>query len=266
MERKTFDTGKGTIVYWVGGPQTEGPALVLLPGLTADHGLFGKQIEHFEPRVRCLTWDAPSHAESRPFPLCWTLDDLARWVNDILEVEGIEQPLLVGQSLGGYISQAFMDLFPGKAAGFVSIDSAPLQKRYYPAWEVWLLRHTKTMYRSIPWNILKPWGVRGTTESAYGRSYMNSVYESYSKREFCDLAAWGYRALADAVDANRPYEINCPALLICGTKDQAGDVKVFNRKWTETSGIPLHWIEGAGHNSNMDCPDEINDLIGNLLA
>ncbi len=31
------------------------------------------------------------------------------------------------------------------------------------------------------------------------------------------------------------------------------------------AGIPLHWIEGAGHNSNTDKPEEINRLIDEFL-
>ena len=42
--------------------------------------------------------------------------------------------LCVLQSMGGYVSQAFIDLYPGEAAGFVSVDSAPLKSRYYPRW------------------------------------------------------------------------------------------------------------------------------------
>ena len=74
--------------------------------------------------------------------------------------------MLVGQSLGGYVSQAFIDLYPGEACGFISIDSAPLKRKYYLAWEVKALHHTKGMYLSIPWALLKPWGVWGAAAIA----------------------------------------------------------------------------------------------------
>ncbi|MEE0027554.1 MAG: alpha/beta hydrolase, partial [Atopobiaceae bacterium] len=89
---------------------------------------------------------------------------------------------------------------------------------------------------------------------------------SYTKREYCDLAAHGYKMLADAVEAERPYQIDCPALLLCGEKDHAGDVKPFNRKWASGEGIPLVWVPGAGHNSNVDAPDFVNDQIERFVA
>ena len=71
--------------------------------------------------------------------------------------------------------------------------------------------------------------------------------------------------LANAIEADRPYEIDCPALLFCGERDQAGDTRKFNRKWTAGDDLPLVWIPGAGHNSNVDMPDLVNAQIEAFL-
>lgn len=267
MERKSFGTAIGEVAYWVDA--TAGPSafwLAFLPGLTADHTLFDAQLAHFSGKVNTLVWDAPAHGESRPYPLDFTMGDLAHILHDILEFEDVMHLVLVGQSLGGYVSQAFLDLYPGTAIGFVSIDSAPLKRRYYPTWEVKALRHTKGMYQAIPWALLKVWGSRGAATTEQGRANMRSFMESYAKREYVNLAAHGYRMLADAIEAERAYDIDCPALLICGEKDRAGDVRPFNRKWTSGEGIPLVWVPGAGHNSNVDAPDFVNAQIERFIA
>ncbi|MBQ6012719.1 MAG: alpha/beta hydrolase, partial [Firmicutes bacterium] len=44
---------------------------------------------------------------------------------EILKKEGFDRPVIVGQSMGGYVGQAYAQLFPEKLRGFVSIDSAP---------------------------------------------------------------------------------------------------------------------------------------------
>lgn len=41
--------------------------------------------------------------------------------------------------------------------------------------------------------------------------------------------------------------------------------KAFNRRWAEGEGLPIEWIPGAGHNSNTDRPDIINELIVNFM-
>ena len=120
MNERSYTTDKGAIRYWISDPMPGAKTLVFLPGLTADHHLFDKQVEFFEPRCNVFVWDAPGHAASRPFELSFSLADKARWLHEILAVEGVDQPVLVGQSMGGYVSQAFMQCFPDEACtGFI---------------------------------------------------------------------------------------------------------------------------------------------------
>ena len=261
MNEKSYATAKGTIRYWVGDRVPGAKTLVFLPGLTADHRLFDKQVEYFEPRYNVLVWDAPGHAASRPFELSFSLADKARWLHDILAREGIERPVLVGQSMGGYVSQAFMQEFPGETAGFVCIDSAPLKREYYTAVELWLLKHITPVYRAYPHKALVRDGSKGCSTTEYGRALMKDFVCTYDHEEYCALAGHGFRILAEAVELGLPYEVDCPALLVCGEKDAAGSSRRYNREWTKRAGLPLVWVEGAGHNSNTDRPDEVNALI-----
>lgn len=263
MNERTYSTPLGTIHYWTNHFKEDRVTLVMLPGLTADHHLFDKQVEAFEGKCNLLVWDAPGHAASRPFDLSFSLADKARWLHDILAVEGIAKPVLVGQSMGGYVSQAFLQYFPGEADGFVSIDSAPLQRSYYPKWELWMLHHIEPLYRCYPWKTLVKQGAWGCAETDYGRGLMERMMHAYNgeSRYYARLVGHGYQMLADAIEADLPYGIGCPCRLICGEKDKAGDTKKFNRRWTVQSGIPIHWIPNAGHNSNSDQPELVNQLI-----
>lgn len=83
MTEKTFETQCGTIHYWISSKDAEisEPSLVFLPGLTADHRLFNKQIEYFEGKCPVFVWDAPGHAASWPFSFSFSLQDKARWLD-----------------------------------------------------------------------------------------------------------------------------------------------------------------------------------------
>ena len=188
MREQIHHTPLGDIHYWIRRTDECAPWLVFLPGLSADHMLFEKQLAYFCGKYNCFVWDAPAHALSRPFRLEFTMRDLAAYLHAIFEKEGISRPVLVGQSLGGYISQAYMDAYPGEAAGFVSIDSCPMSRKYYTWWELALLKRTKWMYLSIPHKLLIRWGVWGTATTAYGRALMEKMWSSYGKQEFCALA------------------------------------------------------------------------------
>lgn len=269
MIEKIYSTQLGEIHYWISDSFVHGrTTLVFLPGLTADHRMFQKQIDDFDGKYNLLVWDAPGHFCSRPFALSFSLMDKATWLDDILSREGIRRPVLIGQSMGGYVGQAYMQQYPNRLSGFISIDSAPLQRRYMKGWEIALMKKIEPVYRLYPWKLLIKNGVQGTAMSAYGRSVMRKMMQTYAddSKEYARLAGHGYRMLAEAVEADLPYTVDCPALLICGEKDMAGETKKYNRAWTKGSGIPLVWIPDAGHNSNTDRPDLIDPLIEKFVA
>lgn len=268
MTEKIYETPCGKIHYFVNSEAKNTELqLVFLPGLTADHRLFDKQIEYFEGKFPVFVWDAPGHAASFPFRFDFDLTDKARWLCEILTKEGFDAPVIVGQSMGGYVGQAFSQLYPEKLKGFVSVDSAPLQKEYVTGIEIWLLKRMEPVYLHYPWKALLKSGSDGVAVSEYGRKLMYDMMMVYNGAQdrYAKLAGHGFAMLAKAMEADLPYRISCPALLICGKKDHAGSCIRYNKAWHKKTGIPIKWLDNAGHNSNTDKPHEVNMLIEDLL-
>lgn len=268
MNKKIYKTPLGNIHYWINIVNEDVVTLVFLPGLTADHRLFDKQITYFENKYNVFVWDAPAHASSWPFKFEFDLMDKAKWLNDILEHEGIKYPVIVGQSMGGYVGQAYAELYPEKLKGFVSIDSAPLQRKYVTGIELWLLKRMEPVYYYYPWKSLLKTGTNGVAMSEYGRKLMHEIMMTYDgdKKRYSQISGHGFRILAEAMEKDLPYRIKCPALLICGEKDHAGSCIRYNKAWHKNTNIPIAWIKDAGHNSNTDKPEIVNDLIEKLVC
>lgn len=268
MVEKTHATRCGEIHYWISESlRPNEVTLLFLPGLTADHRLFEKQLAYFEGKYNVFVWDAPAHAASYPFSFDFSLEDKAIWLSEIMEKEGIAKPVILGQSMGGYVGQMFAQLFPEKLTGFISIDSAPLQRKYVTALEIWLLKRVEPVYRYYPWKSLVKSGTNGVATTEYGRGLMRKmmlVYEGDQER-YAKISGHGFRILGEAMEKDLPYELPCPALLICGREDHAGSCIRYNKAWHKNTGIPIHWIAGAGHNSNTDKPQLINRLIEDFV-
>ena len=267
MIEKTYETKSGTIHYWTNTINEDKPTLIFLPGLTADHRLFDKQIEYFEEKCNVFVWDAPGHAASWPFEFDFDLTDKARWLDEILLEEKIHRPIIIGQSMGAYVGQMYAQLYPEKLKGFISIDSAPLQKKYYTGIELWLLKKMEPVYYYYPWKALLKSGTNGVAVTEYGRKLMHEIMMTYDgdKKRYAELSGHGFKMLAEAVEKELPYEIKCPALLICGEKDKAGSCIRYNKAWHKDTGIPIEWLENAGHNANTDRPEIINELIERMF-
>ncbi len=266
MLEKHWQSEKGTITYWTNETEPDRLTLVFLPGLTADHHLFDKQVEAFKDNYNVIVWDAPGHGKSRPFDLTFSLADKADYLHKILSAEKVTKPIIVGQSMGGYVGQCYMNQFPDSLSGFVSIDSAPLKRKYVTAIEIWLLKRTGPIYRIYPWKLLKLDGSKGVAMTEYGQRLMLDMMNTYSKDEYCKLAAHGYEILAEAMELDCPYEIDCPCLLLCGENDKAGSAKRYNRNWAREEGLPLLWIKNAGHNSNTDNPETVNKMLEEFIS
>lgn len=97
---------------------------------------------------------------------------------------------------------------------------------------------------------------------------MHKIMMGYDgdQERYAKLSGHGFRMLADAMAANLPYQISCPALLICGEKDRAGSCVRYNKAWHRETGLRLEWIQNAGHNANTDAPENVNSLIERLLT
>lgn len=62
LKESTYQTSCGTIHYWSSILSLDTTTLVFLPGLTADHRLFDKQVAYFDGKYNIIVWDAPAHA------------------------------------------------------------------------------------------------------------------------------------------------------------------------------------------------------------
>ena len=135
--------------------------------------------------------------------------------------------------MGGYVGQAYAQLYPDRLAGFISIDSAPLQRNYVTAVEIWLLKRMEPVYAHYPWKLLLKSGTKGVATSNYGRNLMKEMMLVYDgdQHRYAQIAGHGFRILAEAMEKDLPYEIKCPSLLICGIKDHAGSCIRYNREW-----------------------------------
>jgi len=268
MKEKIYSTTKGDIHYFVNDLKENRLTLVMLPGLTADHRLFESQVEYFKDDYNILVWDAPGHNTSRPFILDFDLFDKATWLHEILEKEKLDNVIIIGQSMGAYVGQTYLEKYHRSLKGFVSIDSAPLQRKYTTSIEIWLLERMEPIYKLYPWKTLVKQGSEGVAYSEQGIKLMKDMMETYSDNPsyYAKLVGHGYQMLASAYKKDLEYKIDCPAILICGEKDKAGSTRSYNKRWNKQTNIPLYWIKDAGHNSNTDKPDEINKIIESFVS
>ena len=69
MQERIYPMAKGNIYYWINTVNPARDTLVFLPGLTADHHLFDKQINFLQTNIMC--WCGMRRDMVRQDRLCW---------------------------------------------------------------------------------------------------------------------------------------------------------------------------------------------------
>jgi pimeloyl-ACP methyl ester carboxylesterase len=104
------------------GTDNDRPPLVLLHGLTYDRRQWRSLLEELrriDPERRVLTLDLPGHGES-PRLDSYAADDVATVIRQAVVAAGLDNPVLVGHSLGGVLATAYAGSHPVRAV--VNLD------------------------------------------------------------------------------------------------------------------------------------------------
>lgn len=85
----------------------QGPPLVLMHGIGANASAWRTQLDGLSDAFDVIAWDAPGYGRSSDPPHDWPMAEYADCLAGFLDVLGIAQAHLLGQSWGGVLAQEF---------------------------------------------------------------------------------------------------------------------------------------------------------------
>jgi pimeloyl-ACP methyl ester carboxylesterase len=238
-----------------------GAPLLLSHGAGADSGMFEPQLAVLrEAGYRVVAWDLRGHGASRsprsPITPERAVDDTVALIGEL----GLVRPVLIGQSLGGNLSQAVVRRHPELASALIVVDSA-WNAQPLSALDRALLGLATPTLRAIPWSRLPRLMAEASATTERARRYADTVFRRSTKPEFLD--AW--RTTAGLLDPDPGYRTPVPLLLLRGERDRTGTIAKVMPAWAKAEGVSEVVIPGAGHLANLDAPDEVNAAILTFL-
>mgnify|MGYP000950463791 FL=1 len=126
MIGRLYMTPDRSVAYRDGGPGAGGaaaPTLVLLHGYGGSHRYFDEIFPLLTERHRVIAPDLRGHGASAAPEGVYTMETLAEDVRKLLDHLGLERVVLLGHSLGGYVTLAFAENYPERLAGFGLLHS-----------------------------------------------------------------------------------------------------------------------------------------------
>lgn len=110
---KSLEAGDGLVFYYKTG---RGPAICLVHGFAEDGSVWEPLLE-LEKNYTLIIPDLPGSGLSPLGKTEPSMEDFAGIILKILQAENIDHVILIGHSMGGYISLAFAEKYPQRLAG-----------------------------------------------------------------------------------------------------------------------------------------------------
>ncbi len=104
----------------------QGEPIVLLHGFLESLDVWDEFAEELARDFRVISIDLPGHGRTGIVDFVHTMDIMAEAVKEVLDYLGLHKILLVGHSMGGYVSLQFLKDYPDYLCGLILLHSSPL--------------------------------------------------------------------------------------------------------------------------------------------
>lgn len=118
-----FFSYKGKKIYY--SDSGKGEAIVLLHGYLESSEVWNGFAEKLISEFRVILIDLPGCGLSDVYGEVHSMEFMAQAVKELLKVLGLKKIFLTGHSLGGYVTLAFLENFPGNLSGYCLFHSQP---------------------------------------------------------------------------------------------------------------------------------------------
>jgi pimeloyl-ACP methyl ester carboxylesterase len=243
----------------------DGAALVLLHGFPFDRSMWRGQAEALRGEFRVV---APDLRGSGATPLgegVVTMETLAEDVAALLDELNVGSVVLGGLSMGGYVAFEFFRRFPGRVRALVLADTRPQAdaEEGRRAREENARRALREGMAPIVETMLPKLLSAGTL--GRGGEVPERV-RAMMLGTSPEGAAASLRAMALRRDQTDLLpSIKVPALIVVGGEDAITPPADAEAMGAKIDGSRLFVVEGAGHLSNVERPDDFNRALVGFL-
>lgn len=248
-----------------------GTAVVLLHGFGEDSRIWDGQVAFLQEHCRLIVPDIPGSGNSALLQLSnlassgqrdyVSIDDYADTVYAILQAEKIDRCLMLGHSMGGYITLAFAEKYPERLAGLGLVHSTAFadseEKKQMRAKAIEAIGR----YGAEPF-------LKNTIPNLFGRSFKEKHPEQVNQLIHAaagfstEALQQYYQAMIHRPDRCQVLKSNrLPILFVMGTEDMAAPMDDVLKQVSLPEISYIHVLPDCGHMGMWEAPDTLNQLL-----
>lgn len=239
--------------------------IIFLHGFPFDKTMWKSQIEFLKTSYRLIACDVRGFGKSKdektPLSMSLFADDLIEFMDKL----DIDKAIICGLSMGGYITLNAAKRFPDRFEALILCDTQCIAD--------------SAEVKEKRLNTIAAIEAEGAAE--FNEGFIKSVFHKESlvnKKELVDevrkivfansqhIIVQGLLALAVRTEACSTLDkIRIPTLIICGREDAVTPLEQSEYLKQHILGSTLEVIDNAGHLSNLEQPQEFNEILSEFL-
>lgn len=258
--RKSINNGN---ITWL--DEGDGATVVLLHGFSENAELWSAQTAQLKNKYRVIIPDLPGTAAS-PVTTPLTMESMADYVYAILLAENIQEAVVIGHSMGGYVALALAEKYPRILKGLglfhstARADSEEKKEGRRKSIKLMEQYGAETFIRQTLPNMFSP-----ATKSAHPE-WVDAYVKMGMGCELPALVAY-YEAMAQRPDRTAVLQqTTAPVLFIIGKDDNAVPLDNVLPQITLPRLSSIHIFEHVGHMGMWEVAAESNVILEQFIA
>jgi pimeloyl-ACP methyl ester carboxylesterase len=245
---------EGVALHYEVHGEGDATPLLLSHGFGSSSAMWGPNLGSLARGRRVATWDLRGHGDSDApdDPAAYSHDASVADMAAVLDAAGMPRAVLVGMSLGGYLSQRFRLAHPERVAALVLVDTGPGYRRddERAGWNAFCERTAADLEaRGLA-------AQRAGSEVALARHRHGAQGLAHAAR---GIMAQDDAAVIEALEA-----IDVPTLVVVGSEDEQF-LRAASYMAARIPGARQVVIDGAGHAANVDNPADFDRDVTEFL-
>jgi len=237
----------------------QGQPLIFVHGAAEDSRIWRPQLDGLADEFTVVAWDEPGAGRSSVMAEGFELADFADCLAALIEALGLGPAHVAGLSWGGTVVLELYRRHPGLVATLIMIDTYAGWKGSLPAEEVRARIAGARQMLAAPHEHFDPTlpGLFATDPPPEFVPLLSAI--AADVRPATLGRQLSIMAEADLSDLLR--HVSVPTLLIWGQLDARSPLTVAHQFEEAIADTKLVVIEGAGHLSNLERPEQVNDAV-----
>jgi 3-oxoadipate enol-lactonase len=244
----------------------QGLPLIFIHGFPFSKAMWKTQLSALKETHRVIAYDVRGHGDTEPGAAQFSLPQFADDLFFFMDALKIERAILIGLSMGGYIALRAIQRQPERIAGLILCDTQCAadseegrEKRKKTI--AFIQKNGLSVYaeESLK-NLFAP------ASFTAKKDQVTFIQDTILKTPASTICLT-LQALADRKETcSSLTEIKVPVCILVGKEDKITSPELASKMQVLIKDSTLHIIEGAGHLSNLENPEQFNTHVKNFLA